>query len=74
MRKKPKKFTQELKRKAMKLSYARGSIIEISLAIDVSKSDPNCCRQEMNEYGENNFPSRGKPKMRLPFLAHLQRS
>jgi len=63
MRRKARNYTDEFKQKAVELTYARGSIVEICRELDIPRSVLGRCRKEMGELGDNSFPGRGKPKM-----------
>lgn len=63
MRRKARNYTDEFKQKAVELTYARGSIVEICRELDIPRSVLGRWRKEMGELGDNSFPGRGKPKM-----------
>jgi len=63
MRRKARCFTLEFKQKAVELSYARGSVKEVSEELDVNSSVLHRWRKELKSYGKNSFPGRGTPKM-----------
>ncbi len=53
----------DFKRKAVGLSYAKGSVTEVSKELGVSKSALSRWCQELMQYGKNSFPDRGHAKM-----------
>lgn len=63
MRRKARSYTLEFKQKAVELTYARGSIIEICRELDIPRSVLGRWRKEMEELGPNSFPGRGQEKM-----------
>jgi len=63
MSKRKKNYTTGFKRKAVKLSYARGSVVEISKESGIPYSVLHRWRRESSEHGKNSFPDRGKPKL-----------
>jgi len=58
-----KKYTAEFKLKAVELSFARGSVKQISEELNVPLSVLSRWRREHKEYGKNSFPGKGNPKM-----------
>ena len=56
-------YTVEFKQKAVELSYARGSVIEICRELDIPSSVLSRWRRESNVYGANSFPGQGNPKL-----------
>lgn len=63
MRRKARHYTYEFKQKAVELTYARGSIVEICHELDIPRSVLGRWRKEMGELGPNSFPGRGNAKM-----------
>jgi transposase len=58
-----KNYSIEFKKKAVELSFARGSVTEICRELDIPTSVLSRWRRESSEYGQNSFPGRGKPKL-----------
>jgi transposase len=58
-----KNYSIEFKKKAVELSFARGSVTEICRKLDIPTSVLSRWRRESSEYGQNSFPGRGKPKL-----------
>lgn len=56
-------YTVEFKEKAVELSYARGSVVEICRELDIPTSVLSRWRKESNAYGKNSFPGKGNPKL-----------
>tara|TARA_R110002020_G_scaffold145179_5_gene318496 strand:+ start:714 stop:1001 length:288 start_codon:yes stop_codon:yes gene_type:complete len=56
-------YTVEFKEKAVELSYARGSVVEICRELDIPTSVLSCWRRESDTYGKNSFPGKGSPKL-----------
>jgi transposase len=56
-------YTVEFKEKAVELSYARGSAVEICRELDIHTSVLNRWRRESDAYGRNSFPGKGNPKL-----------
>ena len=56
-------YTVEFKEKAVELSYARGSVVEICRELDIPTSVSGRWRRESNTYGDNSFPGKGNPKL-----------
>jgi transposase len=56
-------YTVEFKEKAIELSYARGSVVEICRELDIPTSVLSRWRKESNSYGKNSFPGKGNPKL-----------
>lgn len=63
MRSTPKHYTLEFKQKAVELSYARGNVRQVCEDLDIFPSVLYRWRKELNKYGKNSFPGRGKSKM-----------
>lgn len=63
MSRRKKNYSVEFKKKAVELSFARGSVTQICEELDIPTSVLSRWRRESNEYGENSFPGRGKPKL-----------
>jgi transposase len=61
-RERAKHYTLVYKQKAVELSYARGSVKQISQEMDISLSVLHRWRRELKEYGKNSFPGKGKIK------------
>ena len=58
-----KKFDKEFKKKAVELSYARGSASEIAEELGIDRALLYRWRKEFKQYNENSFPGHGNPKM-----------
>jgi transposase len=56
-------YTVAFKEKAVELSYARGSVVEICRELDIPASVLSRWRRESDAYGRNSFPGRGNPKL-----------
>ncbi|WP_249356548.1 IS3 family transposase [Maribacter sp. ACAM166] len=56
-------YTVEFKEKAVELSYARGSVVEICRELDIPTSVLSRWRRESGAYGKNSFPGKGNPKL-----------
>ncbi len=56
-------YTVEFKEKAVELSYARGSVVEICRELDIPTSVLSRWRRESDTYGKNSFPGKGNPKL-----------
>ena len=56
-------YSLEFKKKAIELSYARGSVKQICEELDIPLSVLSRWRRESKDYGKNSFPGRGKPKL-----------
>jgi len=56
-------YSVEFKKKAVELSFARGSVTQICRELDIPTSVLSRWRRESGEYGKNSFPGRGKPKL-----------
>lgn len=56
-------YTVEFKEKAVELSYARGSVVEICRELDIPTSVLSRWRRESSEYGKNSFPGKGNLNM-----------
>tara|TARA_R110002050_G_scaffold91374_2_gene191875 strand:+ start:3968 stop:4267 length:300 start_codon:yes stop_codon:yes gene_type:complete len=56
-------YSVAFKEKAVELSYARGSVVEICRELDVPTSVPGRWRRESQDYGKNSFPGKGNPKL-----------
>ena len=63
MRRKAKHYTLEFKQKAVELSYAKGSVVQVCEDLDILPSVLYRWRKEQKNYGKNSFPGRGNPKM-----------
>ncbi len=57
------KFDKEFKKKAVELSYARGSSSEIADELGIDRALLYRWRKEFKEYDNNSFPGHGNPKM-----------
>ena len=51
-------YTAEYEEKAMELSHAQGSVVEIYRESDVARS-----RRKSGTYGSNSFPGKENPKL-----------
>ena len=58
-----KNYSVEFKKKAVELSFARGSVTQICKELDIPTSVLSRWRRESDQYGKNSFPGRGKPKL-----------
>ena len=58
-----KNYSVEYKKKAVELSFARGSVTQICKELDIPTSVLSRWRRESDQYGKNSFPGRGKPKL-----------
>ncbi len=56
------KYSLDFKEKAIALSYARGSVVEICRELDIPTSVLSRWRKEPNLYGKHSFPGKGNPK------------
>ncbi|TLP71898.1 hypothetical protein ES765_19100 [Maribacter sp. ACAM166] len=56
-------YTVAFKEKAIELSYARGSVVEICRELDIPTSVLSRWRKESNSYGKNSLPGKGNPKL-----------
>jgi transposase len=56
-------YSVEFKEKAVELSYARGSVVEICRELDIPTSVLSRRRRESKDYGKNSFPGKGNPKL-----------
>ena len=56
-------YTVEFKEKAVELSYARGSVVEICRELDIPTSVLSRWRRESDAYGKNSCPGKGNPKL-----------
>jgi len=56
-------YSVEFKEKAVELSYARGSVVEICRELDIPTSVLSRWRRESQDYGKNSFPGKGNPKL-----------
>ncbi|MBJ6368883.1 transposase [Snuella sedimenti] len=63
MSKRKRNYTTDFKKKAIELSYSRGSIAQVYRELDIPSSVLSRWRREFSEYGKNSFPGRGKPKL-----------
>ncbi|WBL24252.1 IS3 family transposase [Zunongwangia sp. HGR-M22] len=63
MRRKAKHYTLEFKQKAVELSYAKGSVVQVCEDLDILPAVLYRWRKEQKNYGKNSFPGRGNPKM-----------
>lgn len=63
MSRRKKNYSVEFKKKAVELSFARGSVTQICEELDIPTSVLSRWRRESSEYGKNSFPGRGKPKL-----------
>lgn len=64
MSKRKRNYSVEFKKKAVELSFARDSVTQVCRELDIPTSVLSRWRRECNEYGNNSFPGRGKPKLR----------
>lgn len=53
----------EFKEKAVELSYALGSVVEICRELDIPTSVLSRWHRESDAYGKNSFSSKGNPKL-----------
>ncbi len=58
-----KKFDKEFKKKAVELSYTRGSATEIAEELGIERALLYRWRKEFKQYDKNSFPGHGTPKM-----------
>ena len=56
-------YSVEFKEKAVELSYARGSVVEICRELGIPTSVLSRWRRESLDYGKNSFPGKGNPKL-----------
>jgi transposase len=63
MSKRKRNYSIEFKKKAVELSFARGSVTQICRELDIPTSVLSRWRRESDQYGNNSFPGRGKPKL-----------
>ena len=56
-------YTVDFKQKAVELSYARGSVVEICRELDIPTSVLSRWRRDSITYGKNSFPGKGNPKL-----------
>lgn len=63
MTKTRRKFDRDFKQKAVELSFARGSALEIAEELDIRPELLYRWRREYQRYEKNSFPGQGKPKM-----------
>ncbi len=56
-------YSVAFKEKAVELSYARGSVVEICRELDIPTSVLSRWRRESQAYGKNSFPGKGNPKL-----------
>lgn len=63
MGRKARSYTDDFKQKAVELTYARGSIMEICRELDIPRSVLGRWRKEMGEPGPDGLPDRGKAKL-----------
>ena len=56
-------YSVEFKKKAVELSFSRGSVTQVCRELDIPTSVLSRWRRESSEYGNNSFPGRGKPKL-----------
>jgi transposase len=63
MSRRKKNYSVEFKKKALELSFARGSVTQICEELDIPTSVLSRWQRESCEYGKNSFPGRGKPKL-----------
>ena len=57
------KYDREFKQKAVELSFARGNAREIAEELGIRPELLYRWRREYQEYQNNSFPGKGKPKM-----------
>ena len=63
MSKRKRNYSVEFKKKAVELSFSRGSVTQVCRELDIPTSVLSRWRRESSEYGNNSFPGRGKPKL-----------
>src|SRR5680860_188714 len=63
MKREARSYSVEFKQKAVELTYARGSIVDVCRELDIPRSVLGRWRKEPNEYGDNGFPGKGNPKL-----------
>lgn len=56
-------YTVEFKEKAVELSYARGSVVEICKELNIPTSVLSRWRRESGAYGKNSFPGKRNPNL-----------
>ena len=63
MTKERQSYDREFKQKAVELSYARGNAKEIAEELGIRPELLYRWRREIEQYQNNSFPGKGKPKM-----------
>jgi transposase len=63
MSKRKRNYSVEFKKKAVELSFVRGSVTQVCRELDIPTSVLSRWRRESDQYGKNSFPGRGKPKL-----------
>ncbi len=63
MKRKPKHYTLAFKQKAVELSYTKCIVSRVCDYLDILTAVLYRWRKEQKDYGKNNFPGRGNPKM-----------
>ena len=63
MKRRNKRYDADFKRKAVELSYERGSLVEVAEELGIVPQMLYRWRAESKQYEHNSFPCRGKPKM-----------
>jgi len=63
MTKERQSYDREFKQKAVELSYARGNAKEIAEELGIRPELLYRWRREVEQYQNNSFPGKGKPKM-----------
>ncbi len=63
MKREARSYSVEFKQKAVELTYARGSIVDVCRELDIPRSVLGRWRKESKEYGDNGFPGKGNPKL-----------
>src|SRR5680860_887298 len=61
MKREARSYSVEFKQKAVELTYARGSIVDVCRELDIPRSVLGRWRKESKEYGDNGFPGKGNP-------------
>ncbi len=63
MSRRKKNYSVEFKKKAVELSFAKGSVTQICGELDIPTSVLSRWRRESSAYGKNSFLGCGKPKL-----------
>ncbi len=63
MSREKRKYTLDFKEKAIALSYAPSSVVEICRELDIPTSVLSRWGKESNSYGKHSFPGKGNPKL-----------